>query len=259
MEHVEAEPLLSDLSTHWTVVFEAHSGKPGQMNMAVSELMCRYAGAVHRYLLKALKDPEAAAELDQEFAMRFLRGSFRHADPKRGRFRDYVKCAVQNLINDYHRRKRSDRSRNAAAAEPIVEDDGLAQFEQQFLESWRSDLLDRAWNCPRGSREEHRPAVPHGAPLPGRLSRAVLPARLPSNSRSCSARPLTPGAVRQALQRSRRKYVDFLLAEVLASLSCPTQDDLEEELSDLNLLNYCRPFMKRHADPPVPGKREPGP
>jgi len=248
VEHVEAEPLLSDLSTHWTMVFEAHSGKPGQMNIAVSELMCRYSGAVHRYLLKALKDPEAAAELDQEFAVRFLQGSFRHADPKRGRFRDYVKRAVQNLINDYHRRKRLERARNLGSAEPIVDDDGPAQFEKQFLESWRTDLLDRAWNSL--SALEKSTGQPYNTVLRFRVDHPDLSSsQLAEKLTVMLSRPLSPGAVRQALQRSRRKYVNFLLAEVLASLSRPTQNDLEEELGDLNLLNYCRPFMTRHADP----------
>jgi hypothetical protein len=58
-------------------------------------------------------------------------------------------------------------------------------------------------------------------------------------------KPLTAGAVRQALQRSRRKYVDYLLTEVRASLHNPSRDELEQELSDLNLLHYCRPFLKR--------------
>ena len=75
MEHVEAEPRLSEMSTQWTMVFQ-HSGTPDEKSLAVSHLMCRYAGAVHRYLLKALKDPDAAAGLDQEFAVRFLRGDF---------------------------------------------------------------------------------------------------------------------------------------------------------------------------------------
>jgi RNA polymerase sigma factor (sigma-70 family) len=248
VEHVDAEPMLSDLSTHWTIVFEAHSGKPGQINVAVAELMCRYAGAVHRYLLKALKDPEAAAELDQEFAVRFLQGSFRHADPKRGRFRDYVKRAVQNLINDYHRRKRSDRLKNSGTAEPIFDDGGPDQFERQFLESWRSDLLDRAWNSLAAL--ERNTGQPYNTVLRFRVDRPELSSgQLAEELAVTLGRPLSPGAVRQALQRSRRKYVNFLLAEVLASLSSPTQDDLEEELSDLNLLDYCRPFMRRRPDP----------
>ncbi len=100
MEHVEPEPRLSQMSTHWTAVMEAHSGTPDQVNPAVSRLMCRYAGAVHRYFLKAVKNPDDAQELDQEFAVRFLRGDFRRSSRDRGRFRDYVKRAVQNMIND---------------------------------------------------------------------------------------------------------------------------------------------------------------
>ena len=76
MENVEFDPHLSQMSTQWTMVFQAHSGDPDEAHIAASRLMCRYAGAVHRYLLKALKDPDAADELDQEFALRFLRGRF---------------------------------------------------------------------------------------------------------------------------------------------------------------------------------------
>ncbi len=148
MEKVAAEPRLAELSTQWNLIFQAKSGTPEQVSMAMSLLMCRYAGAVHRYLLRALKDPDAAEELDQEFAVRFLRGDFRHGDPSRGRFRDYVKRAVQNLMKDYYRRRRRD---GAVTIEPGVNepselDEGLVQFERQFLQSWRNDLLDRAWN-----------------------------------------------------------------------------------------------------------------
>src|SRR5271155_4196486 len=145
MENVEFDPHLSEMSTQWAIVFKAHSPDPDEAHIAASQLMCRYAGAVHRYLLKALKDPHAADELDQEFALRFLRGDFRNSDPNRGRFRDYVKRAVQNLINDHYRRKRPTISLDARAPEPAAPDSGIAQFEQQFLESWRKDLLERAW------------------------------------------------------------------------------------------------------------------
>ena len=118
VENVEFDPHLSQMSTQWTMVFQAHSGTPDEAHIAASRLMCRYAGAVHRYLLKALKDPDAADELDQEFALRFLRGDFKNSDPNRGRFRDYVKRAVQNLINDYYRRKRPVVSLDARIPSP---------------------------------------------------------------------------------------------------------------------------------------------
>ena len=62
-------------------------------------------------------------------------------------------------------------------------------------------------------------------------------------------RPLSAGAVRQALQRSRRKYVNYLVDRSPGQPGDPTRDDLEEELSDLHLLEYCRPYMKSRDDP----------
>ena len=246
MEHVEVEPRLSEMSTQWTMVFQAHSGSPSEKSLAVSRLMCRYSGAVHRYLLKALKDPDAAAELDQEFAVRFLRGDFQGVDPDRGRFRDYVKRAVQNLINDYYR-KRPKRVVNSRVEDLAVDDAGLAQFEQQFLESWRKDLLDRAWTSL--SELEKNSGQPYHTVLRSRVDHPDLPSpELAKQLSTTLGRPLTAGAVRQALQRSRRKYVDYLLTEVLVSLNQPTQEDLEEELSDLNLLDYCRPYLRRRDE-----------
>jgi len=248
LESVDFDPRLSQLSTQWTVVFQAHSGTPEEVSSAISQLMCRYAGAVHRYLLKALKDPEAAAELDQEFAVRFLRGDFRRCDPKRGRFRDYVKRAVQNLINDHYRRKRPNLSLDSHFAEPAAADSGLAQFEQQFLESWRKDLLDRAWTSLL--ELERSTGHPYHTVLRSRVDHSDLPSpELAKRLSITLGRPLTAGAMRQALQRSRRKYVNYLLTEVLASLDHPTREDLEEELSDLSLLDYCRPFLNGRDEP----------
>jgi DNA-directed RNA polymerase specialized sigma24 family protein len=146
VENVEFDPHLSQMSTRRTMIFQAHSGSPDEAHIAASRLMCRYAGAVHRYLLKALKDPDAADELDQEFARWLLRGDFNQSDPNRGRFRDYVKRAVQNLIIVYQGCKRPGVSLDAHAIEPAAAEPGIADFEQQFIDSWRKDLLERAWS-----------------------------------------------------------------------------------------------------------------
>jgi RNA polymerase sigma-70 factor (ECF subfamily) len=247
MEHVEPEPRLSQMSTHWTAVMDAHSGTPGQVSPAVSELMGRYSGAVHRYFLKAVKNPAEAEELDQEFALRFLRGDFRRSDPKRGRFRDYVKRAVQNLITDHYRRKKSSRARNAPMVEPAIEDPRLAAFDQEFVASWRNDLLDRSWKALEELQETS--GQPYHTVLRFRVDNPdVTSSNAAPRLSRLVGRPLSPGAVRQAVQRSREKFVDFLLAEVLRSMDRPSQEELEEELGELSLLEYCRPFMKRRAD-----------
>jgi RNA polymerase sigma factor (sigma-70 family) len=246
MEHVEPEPRLSQMSTHWTAVIEAHSGTPDQINPAVSELMCRYSGAVYRYFLKAVKNPGEAEELDQEFAVRFLRGDFRGCNPERGRFRDYVKRSVQNMISDHFRRKKSSRARSAPLQDPAYEDPGLSRFDKEFVASWRSDLLDRSWQAL--AELEKTSGQPYHTVLRFRVDHPELPSVKAAEQLSrLVGRPLTGGAVRQAVQRSRRKFVDFLLAEVLESLDRPSQDELEEELGDLDLLQYCRPYLSRRT------------
>jgi hypothetical protein len=48
-----------------------------------------------------------------------------------------------------------------------------------------------------------------------------------------------------ALKRSRDQFVGFLLQEVAGTLRTPGRVELEEELSDLDLLTYCRSAMER--------------
>jgi RNA polymerase sigma-70 factor (ECF subfamily) len=245
----EAEAHLSQMSTVWTVVYQAKSGKPGQAGDAVTQLMLRYAGAVHRYLLKILRDPEIAAELDQEFALRFLRGDFRHCDPSRGRFRDYVKRALQNLVNDYYRRKRPNVSMEEVFCEPVTEDSEPPEFEIQFVESWKKDLLERAWRSLLDL--EQRTNLPYYTVLRLRVDHPDLRShKLAEKLSSTLGRTVTAGAFRQAVQRARLKYVKFLIQEVKDSLRDPIPENVEEELGDLGLLEFCRSYLKQTDELP---------
>jgi RNA polymerase sigma-70 factor (ECF subfamily) len=244
----EAEAHLSQMSTVWTVVYQAKSGKPDQAGDAVAQLMLRYAGAVHRYLLKILRDPDVAAELDQEFALRFLRGDFRHCDPSRGRFRDYVKRALQNLVNDYYRRRRPNVSMDEVFREPVTEDSDLPAFEVQFVESWKKDLLERAWRSLLDL--EQKTNLPYYTVLRMRVDHPDLRSRkLAEELSPVLGRTVTAGAFRQAVQRARHKYVRFLIQEVKDSLQDPSPENVEEELGDLGLLEFCRSYLKQIEDP----------
>jgi RNA polymerase sigma-70 factor (ECF subfamily) len=249
VEKPDWNPRLSQLSTEWALVFQSHRGTPEQVAAAQAELMGRYAGAVHRYLLAALRDPEAASELDQEFALRFLRGDFHRADPSRGRFRDFVKRALRNLMIDSRRRLRArPRPLGDDLPEPAdpVEEDG--KFDQRFLASWRSELLARAWDAL--ARLEERTGQPYHAVLRLRVEHPELhSSELAERLSAVLGRPLTAGGVRMALQRSRDRFVQFLMDEVAGSLSSPTSEDLEDELIAVGLMEYCRPALRRQARP----------
>ena len=244
VEAVETDPRLSELSTQWTMLFQAHHGTPEQMNDALRIMMLRYEGAVHRYFLKAVGDPEVVRELDQEFALRFLKGKFLKYDPKLGRFRDYVKRAVRNLMMDHHRQKGKTRHLDTDFDQAVVAGSSVDEIDEQIIDAWRDELLDRAWNALEDL--EKRTGQPHHTILKCR-------ARNPDLNSDQMARELAPvlgkslsgGALRNRLQHAREKWVGLLVDEVKASLRTPSREDVEEELAELRLLRYCKPVMAR--------------
>src|SRR5438309_556796 len=78
----EFENRLSHIATRWSVLLQAHQ-ETDAAAAARQQLLERYCGAVYRYLLAAVRDHHAAEDLTQEFALRFVRGQFRLANPER--------------------------------------------------------------------------------------------------------------------------------------------------------------------------------
>ena len=60
--------------------------------------------------------------------------------------------------------------------------------------------------------------------------------------------PFTDTGIRKTLQRAREKFSHLLLDEVVQTLEQSTSDQLEQELIDLGLLNYCHPALRRRRE-----------
>jgi RNA polymerase sigma factor (sigma-70 family) len=246
VEDVARDPRLSELSTQWTMIFQANYGTPEQVGDALRMMMLRYEGAVHRYFLKVVGDPDVARELDQEFALRFLKGKFLKYDPKLGRFRDYVKRAIRNLMQDHYRNKGKTRTLETDEEMSIIDVSETPPdlMEQQLIAAWRDELLDRAWAALEDY--EKRTGQPYHKVLKFRVQNPDL--RSPEMAEKLGpvlGQPLTGGALRQKLQRAREQWVRFLVDEVKVSLREPNREAVEEELADLKLLNLCKPVMDR--------------
>ncbi len=244
MDRGDSTAKLSELLTQTTLLFQAHHGTPEQADLAMQLLMLRYSGAVHRYLLRAVGDPEVAKDLNQEFSVKFLEGRFRKFDPSRGRFRDYLKRAVHNLMVDYFRKKDPTRRLGTSEETTTLSDPGMVEFDAQFLQSWRQDLMERAWSALRD--HETRTMQPYWQILRLRMSRPDV--RSPELAEELSrklGRPMSAGNVRQTLHRARDKFAEFLIDEVRVSLKNPSREEVEEELGDLKLLEFCKPLLKR--------------
>src|SRR5689334_5970041 len=119
---------LSQLSTAWTALFRAHAGPADAGRSARDEILERYGKPVYRYLRAAVGDPDVADELYQEFALRLVRGDFHNARPDRGRFRDFLRTCLSNLITD-HRRKLARRPAGLGEADPPAAEPGPAESD----------------------------------------------------------------------------------------------------------------------------------
>ena len=167
----------------------------------------------------------------QEFAVRFLRGDFRRADPGRGRFRDYLKTALIHLVTDYRRAQRTAPpavAAGTAAPEPADDDD-------VFLASWQAELLDRTgtFRC-RPSDASTRSCCSGEEPdLPSPVI-AERPAVQLGRPTAVAVRKASPANPR------RRYFAELLVAEVARSLDEATPIEIEAELRELDLFRYCR-------------------
>ena len=247
MKPSDGDERLSQISTCWSLVFQAHQGQQSIVAGAQQELMQRYCGAVYRYLLGALRDPDAAEELAQEFALRFVRGDFHRANPEAGRFRDFVKTAVYHLIVDYQRQRQKRPGALPCDSAFLPADESAdSRSDAIFLERWREELLDRTWEALAAL--ERQAGQRYYTVLRWRAEHPDVPvARLAEDLSARGRVPVSEAGVRQTLHRAREKFADLLLEEVARSLQTNDPDRLEQELIDLELLPYCRPALSRRA------------
>jgi RNA polymerase sigma factor (sigma-70 family) len=239
-----SSPNLSRISTPWTLLRQAHAGSDAVATTAQRLLLQRYCGAVYRYLRGALRDDETALDLFQEFVVRFLRGDFRRADSAVGRFRDYLKAALIHLITDYHRdREAQPRPLPADVAVRAVLPPAGPDSEAAFLESWRAELVNRAWQA----LAETKPS--YHAVLLFHVENPVTPSRRMAEELAAQlGKPLTAAHVRVILQRARVKFAELLVVEVAHSLGAFTETELADELRALQMLKLCAPALQRRRN-----------
>jgi len=240
---------LSSISTLWSMLRAAHEGDSEAAASAQHLLMRRYGQSVRRYLLGALRDPHAADELTQEFALALVSGSFRGADPQKGRFRDYLKSVLFHLVSKYRRGRKKDLAAlapdNAALADLAAPQEDLGA---EFDHDWREDLLSRAWDALADAQPTAYAVLRFRAGHPTMPSAEMARQLAPQLNK-----PLSADGVRQALHRARDLFAGLLVEEVARSLEPATPDTVEEELRDLSLLDYCRPALDRYRG----GRRAP--
>jgi DNA-directed RNA polymerase specialized sigma24 family protein len=238
VEQPETDDRLSRIETHWTAVLRAHGQSIAGAKSARGHLLLPYSGAVYRYLLGAVRDPDVAADLCQDFAVRFLRGDFHRVAPEKGRFRDYVKMALVNLANDHHRARQ-------AGPQPLAIDAAAPELpsEDDFVGGWRQSVLDQTWKA----LAEENPTF--HVVLLLRIENPDMPSgEMAERASAQLGKPMSAENIRKSLQRAHAKFADLMLDQIADSLHEPTIEELEAELQALDLLRYCRSTLDRRRE-----------
>lgn len=243
--HPEPGSRLSQITTAWTLMFQAHQGVAVAAEEARRKLLEKYSPAIHRYLLGAVRDADAASELFQEFALRLVRGDFRNADPDRGRFRHLLKTSLYHLVIDHQRRKkRTPLPLEEENYVPALDESSADDADREFVSIWRSEVLARSWDAL--ARYERKTGQPYHALLRYRTEHAdTRSIDMAEHFGPILGKTLSVAWIRKRLHLAREKFTVLLLEEVSHTLENPSLENLEDELIELELHEHCRAALER--------------
>jgi RNA polymerase sigma factor (sigma-70 family) len=247
MEELER---LSQIETLWSMVRNAHQSDEEIARDAQRQLLKKYGSAIQRYLNAKLRDPAAADDIYQDFAVKFVRGDFHKASPEVGRFRTFIRSVLYRQIADFYRKKkrRGDVQLDGQVFEPLADVDEDSS-DEQFAEVWRDEMLKKAWDS------LYELEAQSGKPWYSVLQLRVRNPQLRSNDLARQigeqlGKPISSANVRVLLHRAREKFSVLLIESISNSLESNSADAIEEELAELKLLEYCQAALDQYRQQP---------
>jgi Sigma-70 region 2 len=220
---------LALISTHWPLITDP------------VKFILRYAPAIRGYLQLLLPPPADVDEVLQEFLFSVVKRGFTPDRIRHGRFRNYLIAAVRYRAWRYLRRKLP-KPLSADQAESLQAPEEISPEDAQWLVGWRQCLLDRAWEAlefheRRSHGNWHYTVLKLTTDHPDADS-VKLAAQVAADP------PLSPAAFRKQLSRARAAFAQALIDEIERTLEQPTPEAVSEELADVGLLEYVRPYLK---------------
>ena len=225
-------------TTQWTLVVAAGDRRQPEADAALATLCERYWYPVYAFVRRRGYQPAESQDLTQEFFAKLLEKEYlRSADRERGRFRTFLLTAVSRFLSK--ETERAAAQKRGGGHKPLSLDfsdaDGRYRLEPAdhatpealFERRWALTLLDgaierlRADYARKGKRElfeRLRPCLIAGA---DDADYPELAAEL----------KMSPGALKVALHRLRRRFGAALKDEIVATVSGP--EEVEDEIGRL--------------------------
>jgi RNA polymerase sigma factor (sigma-70 family) len=214
-------------STEWTAVLDARDPGSPSRRRSLEELARLYWRPVYGHLRRKWgASVEEAKDLTQEFFLRLTRKEFLdRLDPALGRFRAYVRAALDNFARQRHR----DRGPGALPLLGDAAPSGDAGPDHAFLREWARSVMiaaleDLERECRAAGRElDYRLLLCHDVqpPLDGKSS----------YDRSAEQLGIKVSDVNNGLYRARRRYRELLMDRIRETTS--SEDEAEREFLEL--------------------------
>lgn len=224
-------------TTHWSVVLAA-GGDDVQARTALATLCSTYWYPLYAFARRRGQDPDDAADLVQGFLCELLeKGWVKRADAARGRFRGFLATAFRRFMARRHEEARAQKRGGGRTLLSIDAREGEERFarepaddrtpEQAFDRQWALTVIDRALERVRSDYVRRDRAADFDALAP------FLDGSSPPPSQAAIAERLgtTPGAIKVAVHRLRKRFRDVLRAEVRETVDLDA--DVDAELSEL--------------------------
>jgi DNA-directed RNA polymerase specialized sigma24 family protein len=230
--------------TNWSLIFDAARGDPLPASTALERLVRRYWPAVYAFIRQSGCGVDEASDLTQGFICDVIldRNLFKHADPKRGRFRSLLLTSLSNYLKQKHRFATAGKRSPPGEAGPVLrlnldEVRSLDRArnltpEQAFSLQWHATMLREVLER---VREECMAAglEAHWRVFEGRIVRPMLldEPRV-SYAKLIELLDLTDaGQAANMMVTVKRRFVQALIQEVRGTVTDP--EEIEEEIQSL--------------------------
>ncbi|MEZ5317916.1 MAG: sigma-70 family RNA polymerase sigma factor [Vicinamibacterales bacterium] len=221
-------------TTQWSVVLAAGAEDTAVSRRALETLCETYWYPLYAYVRRRGHDAEAARDLTQGFFAAFLaRRGFDAVHPDRGRFRAFLLASMKHYLSHEAARRHALKRGSGIPPLSLGIDDAEGRYrhepaepvtpEHLFERRWALTVIDRILDDLRG-----RWAAEDRADEFDALKACLLGDAPPGGYEAVAARlGSTPGAVKVAVHRLRRRFHTALRARIAETVLDPAEVDDE--------------------------------
>jgi RNA polymerase sigma-70 factor (ECF subfamily) len=228
-------------TTHWNEIRAARTSTPQRRQEMLDNLARRYWKPIYLYLRAKQHGEADARDAAQEFFLTIVleRDLFGRADPRIGRFRDFLLRSLKNFLKDQHRHAQARRrfpdgvvlslerwmGAEGTGYDPPAPD---SNPEALFHRSWAVSLLERALACLNEVCAADRLST-HWEIFRERVVRPTLFGEPPTALEELAKRyNLTAKQVANRTETVRRRFRKVLFDEIRPTVG--DEAELEDEL-----------------------------